>query len=261
MSEAAQAELVPAKENKRKANQLAVAAPATPATPWGLVEMAVRNGAGIEVIERLKALYDQEREKREESEFNAAMNRVQAALVRIGTDSDNPQTHSKYASYAAIDKAIRPVYAKEGFSLSFNTEESKYPEQVRIVCFVSHPGGHTRRYQVDMPADGKGAKGGDVMTKTHATGSAMTYGKRYLVNFIFNLAIGADDDGNGAQTWEPLEMAVEEVRSACNLEVLSEIYGRWFKQGIKEKAFDAMKVLCKVKDERRAALLKDEPAQ
>jgi hypothetical protein len=56
-----------------------------------------------------------------------------------------------------------------------------------------------RRYHVDMPADGKGAKGGDVMTKTHATASALTYAKRYLLLQIFALAIGeSDDDGNAA---------------------------------------------------------------
>ena len=36
------------------------------------------------------------------------------------------------------------------------------------------------------------------MTKTHATGSAMTYGQRYLLKMIFNIAVGEDDDGNGA---------------------------------------------------------------
>ncbi len=49
-----------------------------------------------------------------------------------------------------------------------------------------------------MPADGKGAKGGDVMTKTHAAGSAFSYGQRYLLKLIFNVAIGDDDDGNAA---------------------------------------------------------------
>ena len=49
-----------------------------------------------------------------------------------------------------------------------------------------------------MPADGKGAKGGDVMTKTHATGAAVSYGMRYLLKMIFNVAVGEDDtDGNG----------------------------------------------------------------
>ena len=49
-----------------------------------------------------------------------------------------------------------------------------------------------------MPIDTKGARGGDVMTRTHATGSALTYGKRYLLIAMFNLAIEEDDDGNAA---------------------------------------------------------------
>jgi hypothetical protein len=65
------------------------------------------------------------------------------------------------------------------------------------VCYVTCAG-HTRKYRVDMPADGGGAKGGSVMTKTHAHGSAMTYGQRYLLRAIFNLAIGQDDDGKAA---------------------------------------------------------------
>ena len=62
-----------------------------------------------------------------------------------------------------------------------------------------HSSGHERRYEILMPADGKGAKGGDVMTKTHATGSAFQYGRRYLLAGIFNLATTTkDDDGNSA---------------------------------------------------------------
>jgi hypothetical protein len=49
-----------------------------------------------------------------------------------------------------------------------------------------------------MPIDTKGARGGDVMTRTHATGSAYTYGKRYLLIGMFNLSIDDDDDGNSA---------------------------------------------------------------
>jgi hypothetical protein len=44
-------------------------------------------------------------------------------------------------------------------------------------------------HRIDMPADGKGAKGGDVMTKTHAMGAAASYGQRYLLKLIFNIAV------------------------------------------------------------------------
>jgi predicted hydrocarbon binding protein len=37
------------------------------------------------------------------------------------------------------------------------------------------------------------------MSRTHATGSAITYGKRYLKDMIFNLSfLEKDDDGNAA---------------------------------------------------------------
>src|SRR5690606_32490682 len=102
-----------------------------------------------------------------------------------------------YASYAQLDRHLRPIYTKHGFALSFDTEPTDNPEIVRVVCYVSHRTGHTRKYHRDMPADGKGAKGGDVMTKTHASGAAQTYGMRYLLKGIFNVAVGEDDnDGN-----------------------------------------------------------------
>jgi hypothetical protein len=110
----------------------------------------------------------------------------------------NHQTKSKYASYADLDRAVRPIYSDHGFSLSFDSGDNAPADCVRVVCKVAHRGGHREIHHLDMPADGKGAKGGDVMTKTHATGAAITYGKRYLLGMIFNLAVGEDDDGNSA---------------------------------------------------------------
>jgi hypothetical protein len=131
-------------------------------------------------------------------EYDRAMSAAQAAMRPVATDANNPSTKSKYASYFALDNAIRPFYTKHGFALSFDTAPGAAQDMIRVVCKVSHVSGHREFPQLDMPADGKGAKGGDVMTKTHATGSAITYGKRYLLQMVFNLAVGGDDDGNGA---------------------------------------------------------------
>jgi hypothetical protein len=132
-----------------------------------------------------------------ERDFNLSMNSAQAEICMVATDAENKQTHSRYATYAALDKAIRPIYVAHGFSLSFDTE-SVEGEFVLVLCYVAHRGGHTRKYRITIPSDGKGAKGGDVMTKTHAVGSASSYGMRYLLKMIFNVPIGEDDDGNGA---------------------------------------------------------------
>lgn len=150
----------------------------------------------LDKMERLMALRKDMLAQQAEQDFNRAMNRAQSEMGRVKTNQKNDQTHSKYADYAALDRALRPVYVAEGFALSFDTADAA-EGMVRVLCHVSHAAGHTRTYRADMPNDGKGAKGNDVMTKTHASGAAMTYGMRYLLKMIFNVAIGEDDtDGN-----------------------------------------------------------------
>jgi hypothetical protein len=164
-----------------------------------MIERAARDPSiDIDKLDRLLLMRERENARVAEQAFNIALADAQTEMQPVNTDSDNPQTRSRYASYAALDRAVRPIYAGHGFALSFNTADAPGPEQARIVCDVSHVGGHTRRYHIDMPVDGKGAKGGDVMTKTHAMGSGISYGMRYLLRMIFNLAIDQDDDGNAA---------------------------------------------------------------
>lgn len=153
----------------------------------------------IEKMERLMAMHERMKAQQAEAEFTIAMSSAQSEMRPISADAENRQTKSKYATYAKLDNALRPIYTKHGFSLSFNSGEARSSEEIRIICYASHSAGHTRTYMIDMPADGKGAKGGDVMTKTHAVGSGASYGMRYLLKMIFNVAVGeTDDDGNGA---------------------------------------------------------------
>jgi ERF superfamily len=151
----------------------------------------------VDKMERLLLMQERVQARDAESQFNVAMAKAQSEMRPVSADADNLQTKSRYASYAQLDRALRPIYAANGFALSFDEGESPKAEHVRILCYVSHVAGHTRTYHRDMPADGKGAKGGDVMTKTHAAGAAGSYGARYLLKGIFNVAVGEDDnDGN-----------------------------------------------------------------
>jgi len=164
-----------------------------------MIERAARDPAvDINKLQQLMEMRERIEARTSEADFDRALTEAQAGMGRVRTDSNNPQTKSRYASYGALDAAMRPVYTSNGFALSFNTENPA-SEVVRVICRVSHQRGHSRTYQIDMPADGKGAKGGDVMTKTHATGSAVSYGMRYLLKMIFNIAVSdKDDDGNSA---------------------------------------------------------------
>jgi hypothetical protein len=163
-----------------------------------MIERASRDvTVDIDKMDRLLAMYERMRTQEAEAAFNDAMAAAQAKMEPVRRDASNPQTRSKYATYAALDREVRPAYSEAGFGLSFNTADAKLDNEIRVLCYVTR-GGFTRIYHIDMPTDGKGAKGGDVMTKTHATGSGVSYGMRYLVKMIFNIATENDDDGNAA---------------------------------------------------------------
>lgn len=158
-----------------------------------MIERAARDpSVDIDKMERLIAVHERMVSKKAEADFNDAMTACQREIRAVSADATNPQTRSKYASYAKLDGLLRPIYTKHGISISYGTEDTPKAECVRVIAYVAR-GGYTRIYRVDMPADGKGAKGGDVMTKTHATGAAMAYGSRYLLKSIFNVAVGEDD--------------------------------------------------------------------
>jgi hypothetical protein len=181
----------------RQEQQLAPAASETTAIISMIERAASDQRVDVDKLERLMAMRERMEAKHAETAFNIAMKNAQAEMRPIGADALNPQTKSKYATYAKLDSVLRQIYTKHGFSLSFDEDDSPKPDHVRVVCYVAHEAGHTRTYRKDMPADGKGAKGGDVMTKTHATGAAASYGARYLLKGIFNIAVGEDDrDGN-----------------------------------------------------------------
>ena len=138
-----------------------------------------------------------------EEAWTDAMGVAQAEMRPIKANRKNPQTNSKYASLDAVDRALRPIYTKHGFNLSFSQAEGAPEGWMRTVCYVSR-GLYTRMYQYDCPISTKGPKGGDVMTATHASGSAYSYSKRYLTLSIFNIAVDTDDDGNAAAGNPPI---------------------------------------------------------
>ena len=148
-------------------------------------------------IERVMDMMRQMRVDQAQEDYNEAMAATQRDLTPVARDSFNPQTRSKYASYHAIDKAIRPVYTKHGLGVSFDEDRDAPEGFIRVLAFVSK-GRHTKTFHYDSPIVTQGLAGKTMMTLTHARSSAVTYAKRYLVGMIFNLSTGEDDDGNAS---------------------------------------------------------------
>jgi hypothetical protein len=153
----------------------------------------------LDRVEQAFAFYQKVRADAARQRFMEALVEAQSEMEPVRKDATNPQTRSRYATYDALDRAIRPIYVRHGFAPTYRTEPSEHPDHVRVVMTLMHIGGHERDYVADLPADGKGAKGNDVMTKTHAFGSALSYGRRYVLGGAFNvITTERDDDGNAA---------------------------------------------------------------
>lgn len=161
---------------------------------------AVKHGGpeALAVADRILEQMNKQRDYEDRDRFNTSLLRIQEAIKPVLKRGTGEKPGQRYALIEDIDAALNPLLAQERMNLSFEPALSEKPNTI-VVTAVLAQGAYERRYPLEMPADGAGPKGGQVMTRTHATGSAMTYAKRYLKNFIFDIQFKQpDDDGNKA---------------------------------------------------------------
>lgn len=148
-------------------------------------------------VNKMQSILDmQERmfDKNAQIAFNKAMVECQKHMPSVVRDKTNQQTGTTYAAFETILHTVRPCYTKYGFSLSFGTDKSPVDGHIRVTCDTMHAEGHTKHDYVDLPIDNVGARGTVNKTAVHGTGSTYSYGKRYLLTMIFNIAIANHDD-------------------------------------------------------------------
>ncbi len=177
--------------------------------PFAMLVSALDRGHDPATLGDLIALVNAERARVAEVAFNTAMNTAQSLMPCIVKDGVNPFLKTRYAKLETVNSQVKPVAAQHGFSLSFSEEDSpKGTDWVRIVCDISHTGGHTRKRHLDLPLDGVGMKGGQNKSGPQAIGATLAYGRRYLTTLIFNLTIADEDlDGQAAASLDTITEA------------------------------------------------------
>jgi hypothetical protein len=141
-------------------------------------------------MQSLWDLYEKMDARRAERDFNAALKEAQGEIPAIFKNKKADK--NKYADLEQVNDVIVPIITRLGFAMSFGNEDGPLPNHYRVVCFLSHDGGHTRKYHADIPADNSGSKNG-----TQGFGSTISYGRRYLTLMIFNVSTTDDNDGAG----------------------------------------------------------------
>ncbi len=150
----------------------------------------------IDKMERLLQMQERVQARDAEIAFSEAMATMQPLLPVItkrGQIVHSGKVISDFAEWSDIGKAITPVMAEHGFSLSFTPSQNPDGKPA-VTATVRHRGGHKESASLSLPLDTSGAK-----NAVQAVGSSLSYGKRYTAVLLLNIQIeGEDDDGSAA---------------------------------------------------------------
>lgn len=171
--------------------------PTPTVTPLVLLEQAIDKGLDADQLGKLMDLQERYEASQAKNAYARAMVACQREMPVIVRNRQNNQTNSKYATLETIQEKIKGIYLKHGFSLSHGSADSPMAGHYRATCTVTHEGGHSEFFFLDVPPDDKGIKGSTNKTAIQALGSSLSYAQRYLECRIWDLTIAdQDNDGN-----------------------------------------------------------------
>lgn len=209
--------------------------PALPAavTPMAMLDRAIANGAGVDILEKLMALQERWEQNQARKAFDEAMAAAKAEIPVIAKNrevdftSPKGRTHYRYEDLGEIARTVTPILAKHGLSYRFRTS-SPPNEPVTVTCIISHRSGHFEENTLCSGRDDSGNK-----NSIQAIGSALTYLQRMTLKAALGLAATDDDDGKSADAGD----AITEEQAKQIEDLLIEVKGnremflKYFKVG------------------------------
>jgi ERF superfamily len=111
-------------------------------------------------------------------------------IPKNGTIDMGVKGKFKFARWEDMAAVIDPLMDREGFTLSFDTEErAKDGGGSVIIGELTHIDGHSRTARFSLPLDT-----GPGRNNLQAAGSTLSYGKRYVAEMLLNIVRHGDDD-------------------------------------------------------------------
>jgi hypothetical protein len=167
-----------------------------------LIELAVTSGGSLENLTALMALKERHDKEEARKAFTAALASFKEEDVtirkdrQVGFESKNGSTSYMHASLGNIVDIAVPVMSKYG--LSHRWEVSNDASMVKVICILTHSGGHSERTSLQAQPDGSGKK-----NAIQQVASTITYLERYTFLAIAGLAVMDQDDDGKAGYEEP----------------------------------------------------------
>lgn len=164
-------------------------------TPDQLLALAVDKNLDIEKLERLLAMKERWDKVQAEKAFTQALTNFQEECPDLRKSKEvyfetrTGATKYNYAPLGDIDRQIKPLLKKHGFSKTWKIEDKD--GKIKVACIIKHVDGHSETTEMESDADTSGSK-----NPIQAKGSAVEYLKRYTLIGALGLTT-ADQDIDG----------------------------------------------------------------
>lgn len=172
-----------------------------------LAKDATVDVAKLEALLRMQAEMEARQAKQEAIDAFTLLSGELPRVKKNGTIQMGTKGSIPFAKWDDIDKVIRPLLVKHGFTLSFNSA-AKDGGGLVVTGELMHRSGHVRSAQIPLALDA-----GPGRNNLQAMGSTLSYGKRYCAEMLLNIVReGDDDDGNKGGTAFVTAEQVEELQ-------------------------------------------------
>ncbi len=133
--------------------------------------------------------------KEAEQAFNKAFAMAMAEMPDVARSGENKHLKTRYSTLDDLIRAARPVLARHGLSLNWETGTKE--QLIWVKAIVRHADGHSISTELQGARDN-----GKQMNALQGGGSTETYLKRYTGFSLLGLSSGdeKDDDGQNPQT-------------------------------------------------------------
>jgi hypothetical protein len=185
------------KKNGNGSKTLAVIKPRKPEPSLGMIlQTVVDRGitkGNVDTVKELMMVYERGQARDAEKVFAAAFNKLQKHIPEIKATKPVPgkdgTTRFKYEPLYKIEKKLRPLALKYGFTYTLSELMPPVPGHVTKVCTIQHIGGHMKSntFSVRCGEVPHGSAGQNSMADHQ-------YAKRGVVCDAFGIVVDHEDD-------------------------------------------------------------------